>query len=100
MYSTAFLETLYLDKPTLALINPKDIKDYSFEFRKEINNLKKYWNDSYQCKIIKKKFLLKNYLSIDDWWKNEKVKKVLKKFKNTYLRNSKSYVEDFNKLIN
>ena len=47
-----------------------------------------------------KKFLLKNYLSIDDWWKNEKVKKVLKKFKNTYLRNSKSYVEDFNKLIN
>lgn len=98
LYSTAFLETLYLDKPTLALINPKDIKDYNFEFRQEINNLKKIGLIHTNVKSLKK-FLLKNYVSIDDWWKNEKVKKVLKRFKNKYLRNSKSYVQDFNKLI-
>ena len=55
---TAFLETLYLDKPTLALINPKDIKDYSFEFRKEINNLKNIGMIHTNVKSLKK-FLLK-----------------------------------------
>ena len=58
LYSTAFLETLYLDKPTLALINPKDIKDYSFEFRKEINNLKNIGMIHTNVKSLKK-FLLK-----------------------------------------
>ena len=56
LYSTAFLETLHLDKPTLALINPKDLKIIVLNLEKEINNLKNIGMIHTNVKSLKNSF--------------------------------------------
>ena len=95
LYSNAFFETLYLNKPTLVLVNPKDIIEYNQSFKQHLKNLIDIGIVHTNNNSLKK-FFFKNYSKIDEWWESEKVKKTLENFKDNYLRSSNSLIKDLN----
>ena len=96
-HSTSSLETLYYDIPTLVLVNPKDINEYNRQFRQDLNQLIDIGLVHTNLNSLKK-FFLKNYLSIENWWKSQKVKKVVKNFKIKYLNDPSALTTKLKKL--
>lgn len=80
--SVTTFESLYLDKPTIIFCN---IKDYFFKkkhlfFFKMLVDAKIIHKNSYEAA----NFINKNYSNIENWWQSDKVRKVIKIFKQKY----------------
>ncbi len=80
--SVTTFESLYLDKPTIIFCN---IEDFFFKkkhlfFFKMLVDAKIIHKNSYEAA----NFVNKNYSNIENWWKSDKVRKVIKIFKEKY----------------
>jgi len=83
LLSTAFLETLAYEFPTLILMNKYDDLYLRKKFKPEISKLKRANIVHSNFKSLKN-FLDKNLENIESWWESEKNKKIVKDFKNKY----------------
>ena len=80
--SVTTFESLYLDKPTIIFCN---IEDYFFKknhlfFFKMLVDAKIIHKNSYEAA----NFINKNYSNVENWWQSDKVRKVIKTFKEKY----------------
>jgi putative transferase (TIGR04331 family) len=80
--SVTTFESLYLDKPTIIFCN---IEDFFFKkkhlfFFKMLVDAKIIHKNSYEAA----NFINKNYSNIENWWQSDKVRKVIKIFKEKY----------------
>jgi len=94
-FSTTVYEALFLDKPTIIFINKNE---YFFKknFKLFIENLIDvgiiYANSTDAANFINKK-----YFSIEDWWFSNKIRKVIKLFREKYCIDNKNFSSNFTK---
>ena len=97
--STAYLETLNFDFPSIIFIEKKNEIYLSKSFKKNFDLMVK-------AKIVHtnirklEKFLDKNINNISGWWNSKEVRYAIEKFKKNYLNTKKNTNKEIYNLIN
>ena len=96
VFSTATVEALYLDIPTVLILN-KDLNIYGFkkEIRTILIKLKKYGFIQFNTKVAAK-FISKIYDNVDNYWKNKNLRLLVSQLKKQLFKINPTYISDMN----
>ncbi len=95
---TTYLETLYLNIPTVIFIGLKseyNLRDSFLPFLQKLKNANIFFDDPVKAA----EHINKYYSKIDDWWLNEKTQEVVKDFCNNYASLNKDKLSKIKKII-
>ena len=88
--STAFLESMHQNKPTIILLDKK-MTNLDLDAEKLFNKLK---NVNICFTNLKKAalFISNNKLNLEKWWKSDKLQEIRREFCNKYARNTENRI--------
>jgi putative transferase (TIGR04331 family) len=96
--ATVFLETFSLNIPTLLFWDPKywELRESAFLDYELLKNVEVLHHSATSAST----FLNNNWDNIENWWNSEKVQNAVLLFKNKYVKNNPTIINDLYKILN
>jgi len=91
---TPFFESIYLNRPTIVIFNPK----VNLKFDKKFKFFLKRFKENQMCfdnPIDAAKFVNENYDNLNEWWNHPKRQKILDEFCNFFCRRPEVLEKEF-----